>query len=228
MNPNLIEVPYPENYDRLPMEMKKPYQAKQRLLEELRKFYNEYKNQTVIAALYNLGREGKVFSLEMKKMLRPAVKVECEELCKYNWHWDSAGKLYVFDKEATDKRNIAHKEWLKEKAAKEELQAEVGVALTDAMQSIGKTAKASLKEKAAKEKVKEQVQEPKVKTKDELKKEFLDYVKSNKVGRDELTKMAETNNLPEEEYASMNTIDFVAFVADALCEVPEILKQFVK
>lgn len=227
MNPNLIEVPYPENYDRLPVEMKKPYQAKQRLLEELREFYNKYKNTIVIADLYNLGREGKIFSLEMRKIVRKSVKVECEEMCKYNWHWDSAGKLYIFDKEATEKRNVAHKVWVKEMAAKEDLKAEVGAALTDAMTTIGKTAKTNASEKA-KKKQEEQAQEPKVKTKEDLKAEFLATAKKTKATKEVLTKIAEANNLPEEEYASLNTADLAEFLADALCEVPEILTQFVK
>lgn len=119
-------------------------QQKIELLNSLENFEKKYSGQHVRATLMQLqkGENPHYFDPEYRKVLRNNCLVECSHFIETNWKYDTAGKLYILDEEATEK-NIegmeAHKTSIAEKAA---LEAEVGEEVANTIKQIGQVAKA--------------------------------------------------------------------------------------
>src|ERR1035437_4043998 len=108
---------------------------KKQLIEELIKFQSEFGGKSVIADLYALGREGKLFSRDMKKIKRKGCLVEVDYMVERNFSWESVGNWYEFLPKETEERNAAWKVWMAKTKEKQELELETGKAFTNAMNS---------------------------------------------------------------------------------------------
>lgn len=58
-------------------------------------------NTTVVADLYILGRTGDKFDKDLKKIFYKQAKISQAFVDDYNKDWESRGKFYIVDKEAT-------------------------------------------------------------------------------------------------------------------------------
>ncbi len=213
-------------FDKLPVDKKK-------LLNELCALQDKYQGKLVIADMFQLGMKGKSFSRDMKELHRKDALVEIEYLIGANWNWQSSGKYYVVDEKKTEARQDKHEEWLEERKAAEELKEQVGESFKDAMQTISKNAKGTVAGKKAAGKEKEKSANAKGTVAggvEGTKTAFVEICKDskNRITKEKLILLAEENNLPEEEYSSLNTKELIEFLATALCEVPNILDTLKK
>lgn len=117
---------------------------KQQLLKELLLLEDKYDGKHVVCDYYQLGRmHGKQFSQEAKTLISKDIPVEIDHFVSVNWHWDSAGKLYIINEAKTAefaKRLQAHKETLQER---DETEQAAGKALTGALKSVKAASKPS-------------------------------------------------------------------------------------
>jgi len=78
------------------------------------------KNQTVVADLYKLGMSDGKFDKSLKKMYHPRAKVSKQFVNDYNKDWESSGKVYIIDDEATKKYQADAKVLLDARIEKDE------------------------------------------------------------------------------------------------------------
>lgn len=63
-------------------------------------------SKIVVAKLVRLGKDGDNFSKGLEaKVERTNAKVDEDYLREFNANWKTSGRLYIVDKEATEKRN---------------------------------------------------------------------------------------------------------------------------
>lgn len=68
-------------------------------------------NKIVVAKLVRLGKDGDKFSKGLvAKIERTNAKVDEDYIKEHNANWRTSGRLYIVDKEATEKRNSDVKE----------------------------------------------------------------------------------------------------------------------
>jgi hypothetical protein len=121
-------------FDKLP-------ENKKELAEKLLAFEEKYNGKSVICTEYQLGRDENGFSIEMKKLRRNNTLTECSFFVQINFDTVTNGRLFVIDEEKTAKHITALQKHKEKQIEKQELEAEVGEEVANAIKTIGKSAK---------------------------------------------------------------------------------------
>lgn len=111
---------------------------KAELLKQIEDQNKKYAGQTVIATLYRLGQQGKDFLIDLKMPKKTDMPTEIHWITETNLNWELGGNWYEIDHEKTLEYQEKSKELRAIKDEKESIATEAGIAVADAIKSIGK------------------------------------------------------------------------------------------
>lgn len=121
-------------FDKLP-------EHKKELAKELLDFEDKYFGKSVICTEYQLGRNAQGFSTKMKELRRNNTLTECAFYVQVNFDSISNGRLFIIDEGKTALNLKKQAEFKESQIEKQQLEAEVGDEVANAIKAIGKTAK---------------------------------------------------------------------------------------